>query len=190
MKSIENISKFILEMGVLKRTARTGWWPAGIKHPESIADHSFRTIITGYFLAKMENVDTDKVVRMLLFHEMAEARIGDINKLGRNYIPESTEHEVVEDQLKELPDEVKSELKQLHTEFVRRKTKEAIVAKDADWLENAIQAKEYLDQGNHDAQNWIDNVRKSLKTESAKKILAEIESNKTNYWYFDKKKLD
>jgi 5'-deoxynucleotidase YfbR-like HD superfamily hydrolase len=56
---------FIFEAGVLKRAARTGWWFAGVKHPESIAEHSFRTALIGMMLAAMEGAvvarDADKL---------------------------------------------------------------------------------------------------------------------------------
>ncbi|CAM5298637.1 HD domain-containing protein [Streptomyces californicus] len=31
---------FLLEMGMLKRAKRSGWWIAGVKDPETIAEHS------------------------------------------------------------------------------------------------------------------------------------------------------
>ncbi|GGP44124.1 hypothetical protein GCM10010214_16250 [Streptomyces abikoensis] len=34
---------FLLEMGMLKRAKRSGWWIAGVKDPETIAEHSFRS---------------------------------------------------------------------------------------------------------------------------------------------------
>jgi putative hydrolases of HD superfamily len=54
---MEGLTKFLYEMGLLKRHKRTGWWIAGIDNPESIAEHSFRTAIIGYLLAVMEGAD-------------------------------------------------------------------------------------------------------------------------------------
>ncbi|MBF0384955.1 MAG: HD domain-containing protein, partial [Candidatus Omnitrophica bacterium] len=33
------------EAGLLKRVKRSGWWVAGIKDPESVAEHSFRCAV-------------------------------------------------------------------------------------------------------------------------------------------------
>ena len=48
------IANYLFEMGLLKRAKRTGWWIAGIKDPETIAEHSFRTAIIGAMLATQE----------------------------------------------------------------------------------------------------------------------------------------
>ena len=60
----------------------------------------------------------------------------------------------------------------------------------ADLLENAFQAKEYIEIGYKDAQNWIDNIRTILKTGSAKKLLDEIEKTSSNEWWKNLKKID
>jgi len=62
-------------------------------------------------------------------------------------------------------------------------TKEGIIAKDADWLEQAFQAKEYVDTGYPAAKNWIDNVAAAVETESAKKIIAKMRKTEFTEWY-------
>jgi putative hydrolase of HD superfamily len=42
---IEATAQLIYETGLLKLAKRTGWWLCGVKDPESIAEHSFRTAI-------------------------------------------------------------------------------------------------------------------------------------------------
>lgn len=186
---MKDIAKFLLEMGMLKNVKRSGWWMAGIKHPESVADHSFRTAAIGFMLAKMENADADKVMKMCLFHELAETRISDIHKVGRRYIKPEIEMTIIKEQAKMLPDEIGNELVNLMTEMEAGKTKEAIIAKDADYLECAIQAKEYRDSGYKLAQEWIDSVKKKLlKTRNAKIILSNVEKSKP--WWTGLKKLD
>ena len=70
-----------------------------------------------------------------------------------------------------------------------RNTKEGIVAKDADWLELAFQAKQYIDQGHLAAQNWIDNVEKALETDSAKELLKEMQKTNFTDWLIGLKKM-
>jgi hypothetical protein len=38
-----DMAKYLYEAGQLKRVKRSGWWIAGVKDPESVAEHSFRT---------------------------------------------------------------------------------------------------------------------------------------------------
>ncbi len=173
---------------MLKNVKRSGWWAAGIKDPETVAEHCHRASVIGYFLARLENADSNKVLKMCIFHDIAEARINDVNKIGARYIDyKEAEKRAIEDQLASLPDNLSDELRSLLKEFHDGKTKEAVVAKDADWLECAIQAKEYMDSGYKLSKDWIDNVRNALKTKSARKLLDAVE--KSESWWKGLKKL-
>jgi len=74
-------------------------------------------------------------------------------------------------------------------ELEERKTKEAIIAKEADYLEVAFQAKEYMEQGYKDAQIWIDNVDKVLVTKSAKELMKQLKKTSYNDWWKGLKKV-
>ena len=77
---------FLYELGLLKRSKRTGWWVAGIKDPETVADHSFRVAVIGYLLAQLEGADAGKTAVMALLHDTQESRTGDIPAVGRPYV--------------------------------------------------------------------------------------------------------
>lgn len=76
---------YLFEMGALKRGKRSGWWIAGIKDPETIAEH-FRTAVIGAVLAWMEGADAAKVALLCAFHDTQETRVGDIPWIGRRYL--------------------------------------------------------------------------------------------------------
>lgn len=187
----EDLVKFFSEMGYLKRLKHNGLMMAGVQNPDSIAEHSFRTAIIGYFLAEMEGADKEKVAVMCLFHDVPESRVGDQNKVSARYFEtEEAENTAFGEQIENLPAEIMADLLQNRIESVNRSTKEGIVAKDADWLETAMTAKEYLEAGHKGAQNWIDNVEKALETESAKEILKLVkETDFTNFWWQGLKKM-
>ncbi|GHJ99373.1 hypothetical protein SY2F82_11710 [Streptomyces sp. Y2F8-2] len=42
-EDLSAVARFLYEAGTLKNTARTGWWMVGVQHPESVAEHSWRT---------------------------------------------------------------------------------------------------------------------------------------------------
>ncbi len=69
-----------------------------------------------------------------------------------------------------------------------KKTKEAVIAKDADYLEGMIQAKDYLEHGYKHCKEWLVNYRKALKTPPAKRIAKAIEKSKP--WWEGLKELD
>jgi len=181
---MKNLLKLFFEIGILKNIRRSGWFAINIKNPESIAEHSFRCAIIGYFLSKMEKADTEKIVTMCLFHDISETRMGDFNILTKKYVKnhERIEEMILEDQIKPIDQKW---LLSLMKEYNSRKTKEAIIAKDADLLECAIQAKEYFDMGYEKAKIWIENVKRELKTESAKKILLALEKSDSTDWWKD-----
>jgi putative hydrolases of HD superfamily len=158
---------FIFEVGMLKRAKRTGWWIAGIDNPESIAEHSFRTAITGTVLAAMEGVDPARVALMCLLHDTQESRIGDIPRVLKRYVTATDSQSVTADQLAACPPTVAEAIASAVAEYEAAATPEAIVARDADKLECLVQAVEYRHQGITTTQSWIDNCRAALKTASA-----------------------
>ena len=84
---------FIEEIGVLKNLPRTGWRFRGIKDAESIADHCYRVSLLSMILADVlteqeVSLEVEKVMRLALLHEVAEARIGDLPFPALKYIPE------------------------------------------------------------------------------------------------------
>jgi putative hydrolase of HD superfamily len=49
------IVSFAYEAGQLKNLPRSGWLRAGIKNPESVADHSFRVAVLAYLHGARDN---------------------------------------------------------------------------------------------------------------------------------------
>lgn len=194
MKSEEKTSeivKYLFEAGQLKRVKRSGWWIIGIENPESVAEHSFRAAIVGYILGKMENVNAEKVVMMALFNDMHESRLNDLHKVGHRYIDfKKAEKKAFEEQIQMLPKEIADGLKKNFYQFQTDSTREGVVARDADLIECALQAKEYIDRGFKDAQDWIKNIKKHIRTNSAKKILGKIEKGDSNSWWKGLKKTE
>jgi putative hydrolase of HD superfamily len=175
---------FFAEAGLLKKIKRSGWWVAGIKDPESVAEHSFRCAIMAYYLAHLEKVDPFKTVMMALFNDIHEARINDLHKMGHFYIDfREAEQRVFADQMKRLHHPVKNELSALRSEFDRQQTKESIVARDADILECLLQAKEYLDNGHTKAKKFFKRAPDFLKTKSAQNIWKKILKWHSAQWW-------
>lgn len=185
---MENIAKFIYELGQLKRVKRSGNWIMGVKDPETVAEHAYRATIIGRILSELEGADINKVTTMMLLHDIPETRINDIHKVGARYIDfKSAEKAAMKDQLKRLPPKLAKEMEELFIELEERKTKESIVAKEADYLECAFQAKEYYEQGYKDGINWINNVERVLTTKSAKALMKQLKKTSYNDWWKDLK---
>ncbi|MET8264793.1 HD domain-containing protein [Micromonospora arida] len=158
---------FIFEAGVLKRAARTGWWFAGVKQPESIAEHSFRTALIGMMLAAMEGADPARVSMLCTLHDTQETRITDIPHIAKRYLTAVPNTAVTADQVAACPPAVAEVITGAVAEYEAGETLEAVVARDADKLECLVQAVEYRHQGIDNVQRWIDSSRSALKTASA-----------------------
>jgi putative hydrolase of HD superfamily len=187
---VENdIVKFLYELGQLKRVKRSGWWIAGVKDPESVAEHSFRTAAIAYLLADLEGVDTGKAVLMALFHDLPEARTNDAHRIVRRYADwKDVDKKAIAEQGKRLPDGVAKQVILLFEEFEKEDSFEAKVVRDADLLECIVQAREYQALGYNDVADWIFNAGGALKTESAKKIAAECLNTEPKEWWQGLKK--
>ncbi len=187
---MSDLIDFFFEAGQLKRVKRSGWWLIGVKDPETIAEHSYRTSVIGYALAVLEGADSGKVIKMCLFHDYPEARVNDLHKLGARYVDfKPAENKVFSDQIEKVPAIMKEELASLFSDYNTDGSNESIIARDADLLECAFQAKEYSDQG-YDAMSWIDNIETVIKTDSAKKLLQELRNSDSNNWWNGLKKIE
>ncbi|MFA6393497.1 MAG: HD domain-containing protein [Patescibacteria group bacterium] len=189
--NIKNIVNHIFEMSQLKRQRHSGFQLAGVKNPDTVAEHVMRAAQIGYILAVMEgDANPEKVAAMVLIHDNGEARVGDQNKVSARYFSvKDAEAEAFSDQLKNLGGEIEKKWQAYFNEFENRNTKEGIIAKDADWLETAFQAKEYVDVGFVFTEDWIKDVEKALETASAKKIIKEMKKTKFTDWWKGLKKM-
>ncbi|MBI2559630.1 MAG: HD domain-containing protein [Planctomycetes bacterium] len=181
---MENLLKFLFEVGKLKKVKRSGWWLIGVDLPESVADHSFRCAAIGYFLAKLEKADPYRVAVMCLFHDIQETRINDLHRVGQRYIdPDLAEKKAFAEQIESLSEELGSELRPLLVLFGNKDSLEGTLAKDADILECALQAREYQHEGFVGADDWLKNAKGTLVSKSAQKLLKLLETANPDKWW-------
>lgn len=185
MGLMEDLARFFYEAGLLKRIKRSGWWVAGVKDPESVAEHSFRTALLGYVLALMEGADPLRTAAICILHDLPETRIGDLHRLNERYL-DSTQAQrmALAEQLACLPEKCSLELDSLFRDWESGESREAVVARDADLLECLIQAREYQAQGCSSVQEWINNTASRLKTASARALAqACMEADPKDWWH-------
>src|SRR5262245_1240669 len=149
MKSIAN---FLFEVGMLKRTPRTGLQFLGSGN-DSVAEHLLRTAYIAFALGSMvPGVDRSKLVLLCLLHDLPEARTGDLNYENKKYVT-ADEDAAVRDLCKTLP--FGGDIQALINEFNAGETPEARLASDCDQLELLCVLKEEKDRGNPQADEWI-----------------------------------
>lgn len=184
MNNMKPIANFFYEIGLLKRVKRSGWWLAGVKDPETVAEHSYRAAIIAHLVATLEKADAERACAIALFHDTHEARIMDLHKVAQRYVSmEPAEAAAVREQVLPLPDAVRPAVQALKDAFSSRTSAEARIARDADYLECLVQALEYKAQGNRDVDDWITNCKKRLETKSAQKLAAQLVKTDPNEWW-------
>lgn len=176
----KNIANFLFEVGMLAKTPRSGFHFLGTGD-QSVAEHVSRTAFIGYTLAQMEgDVDTLKVLKMCLFHDISETRISDLNHIHQKYV-ERKEHSAIQDISDSVP--FGKDIFDTLSEYEKRESKESIIVKDADTLEWILALKEQIDIGNTRAFDRIDFAIGRLKTRYAREIAGTVMTTDSSDWW-------
>jgi len=155
--SAEHVLNFIEEIGKLKNLSRTGWRFHGIiGDTESISDHCYRVSLLAMLLGDVlvshheVELDMDKVMRIALLHEIAEARIGDIPFPAFRYIDEEYKSKAEERAVDEILNSlgrIGRKYYELWREFEECSSLEGRLVRAADKLELMIQVYQYEEIG-------------------------------------------
>jgi putative hydrolases of HD superfamily len=180
---MQAIIRLYHEAGQLKRSKRTGWWRAGITDPESVAEHSWRTAVIAYFIAIAEGADPERTATIGVFHDLAEARTGDIEYVARHYLTAASDETIAKDQARNLPAAMTDAFLAVVRQMEDGASLEAVCARDADKLECLLQAREYQRQGHQDVQEWIDNMAAAVRTKTGHALAAAaLQADPTDWW--------
>ena len=148
---VPGLAAFLTEIMRLKAIPRMGWLLRGIRDVESVAAHLFGVAFIAMLLAdraKMRGrqVDSEKVLRMALLHDLSEARTGDLPSTIKKYFEPSNvkmaDERIVKEMLMELGSLGESYI-ELWREYEDRTSLESRLVKAADKLDLLLQAHEY-----------------------------------------------
>lgn len=187
-EKLKNSMRFYMLATQLKYKIRSGWdkshWNVSKDRVESIAEHVYGTCILALSIDSefKTNLDINKVIKMLVLHELGEVIIGDITPFD-NITPEEKmkkEHEAMREVIGDLVNQ--EEFLSLLFEFDEKKTKEAIFAHHCDKLEADIQAKVYQDMGcQHSLDEQEDNV--VFKSNKVQQMVKDGAQTAFDIWY-------
>jgi putative hydrolases of HD superfamily len=158
----------------LKNISRQGWInKLSLKHPESVADHSYSMAIMGMVISDLENYNSEKILKMILLHDLAESKIGDytpnqISKENKIKIENNAYDEIINS----LPDAIKLQYGQIWEEYQKQESPESKIVHQIDKLEMALQAKMYQKEGL--PKETIESFFKSAENEITHPKLKEL----------------
>ena len=172
---LKDFFKIILD---LKNVQRKGWIDKiGINDPESVADHSFSMTLMSMIVSELHGLDTNKIVKMSLLHDLAEVNVGDFTPGEISKIKKlELENDAMRKILTELPNELIKNYQDVWDEFLIGKSEESIFVHEMDKLEMAFQAKQYMDEGNskEKIQPFIDSANNEIKNKNLKEIMNKL----------------
>jgi putative hydrolases of HD superfamily len=174
---------FFFEAGMLKVVPRSGWHLVGVHTPESVADHSFRTAVIAFVLAKLAGADAYRAACMSLFHDLAEARLLDHHAIAARYIDtKDAERISLSHSFAGLPELAKDAIEGLLADYKSQLSLESRVTKEADILERIIQAREYLACGYEGAADFMEDESGRLRTDLSAELAREVKSTNPRDW--------
>ncbi len=158
----------------LKKISRQGWIDKlSLDDPESVADHSYSMAVISMVISDLENYNSEKIIKMVLLHDLAESKIGDytpeqLSKEKKNKLENNAFNEII----KNLPDLIKSQYLQIWQEYQENNSLESKIVHQIDKLEMALQAKIYEKDGY--SQEKLEVFFESAKTDITDSKLKEL----------------
>jgi len=154
---------------------------------ESVAEHCWRTALMAMLIEnEFPEADMNKVIKMILIHDLGEAFTGDIPTFEKTSKDEAKENNVLDEWVQTFPEPERSQWQELYREMNALETQEAKIYKALDKMEAVIQHDE------SDLSTWLpleydlqlkygkENVQfseytKNLKAEIDKMTVAKIQ---------------
>ena len=158
----------------LKKISRQGWIDKlSLDNPESVADHTYSMAVIGMVISDLENYNSEKIIKMILLHDLAESKIGDftpeqLNKEKKNELENNVFNKII----KNLPNLIKSQYLQIWKEYQENTSLESKLVHQIDKLEMALQAKIYKNDGH--SQKKLESFFESAKIDITDPKLKEL----------------
>lgn len=204
---MENLLKFFIEVGKLKKMPRTGFVWLEVQNPETIGQHIFRVAIMNWVLAEKvkPKLNIKKIIQISLAHDLCEVYAGDMtpywgllpeNKEKRKEIlkkwirlPKKVKEERDKEKfqkekksllrlIKNLEPKQKIEIMNCWLEYEKLTSQEGRFVKQGDKIETLLQALEYWGAGPDTAvTGWWEEVGSLVDHPVLLKFLNKIEKN-------------
>lgn len=153
----------------LKRLDRTGWVLRGLAPgAETVAAHSYGVALTAMLLADAARgrgveVDVERVLRLALLHDLAEARTGDMPRTMAEYYGAEARRRAeglaFADVVRSLGEPLGGEYARLHDDYERRASLEARLVKAADVVDLLAQALTFERAGARELDEFWEGAR-------------------------------
>jgi putative hydrolase of HD superfamily len=173
-----NLDEFFKTVIKLKTVHRQGWKnKLGLQNPESVADHCYSMTVMAMILSDIKKLDTAKIIKMSLLHDLAETVTGDltpddVSKTKKREL----ENLAMKNILQNLSESLRTHYFDLWDEYQKNSTAEAQLLHQIDKLEMAVQASEYMKTGfaKNSFSSFFDSAKTVISDPDLQKLLAKF----------------
>jgi len=178
-KDLPALLRAYLQLNQLKQLFRQGWLRRGVPEArcETVAEHVFAMALLAWWTSDLyaPGLDRERVLRMVLVHELGEVYTGDLIPSDGVTVEEKhrRERDSLEQVLSGLPSA--AEMTGLWEEFEKGETPEARFVRQLDRLEMAFQAAAYAGAGFGGMEEFFETARAVVHDAAVSDLLASVE---------------
>lgn len=175
---MDEFEDFFDDIASLKHSERQGWKDIGVTGTrDTIASHSFGAALLGWSLAEEENLNSDRVVKMLLMHDLIMSYVDDYTPEDEEFESKREKEEKMAEKLfSDIPENIRDEFRDLYREFQDEETVESELAHEADKLDTLLQALNYSEElGEDHLEEFLESYRDYFRTDTGKEIFRQLE---------------
>ena len=162
----------------LKKIPRQGWIDKlGLSAPESVADHCYSMALMSMIISDIEEYDSEKILKMVLIHDLAESITGDltpeqINKERKRRYEDKSFLEIIQ----KFPEPLRKKYLEIWKEYQENTTKEANLVHQIDKLEMVLQAKIYEKEGHskEKLKPFFESAKEEITNPKLKELFRKI----------------
>ncbi len=177
-RDLSPLAAAYFELNHLKQLYRQGWLRRGIPPDrcESVAEHVFGMVMLAWWIADAQfpHLDRDKIIRLVLVHELGEIYLGDL--VPSDGVPAEEKHRRERETFWQVVGKLPrgEEYLALWDEFESADTPEARFVKQIDRLEMAFQASVYQQQGFGSLAEFFASTDAAIEDNLLRDILSEL----------------
>ncbi len=177
---MNDILNFYKNVDSIKHKEREGWIRIGVNGvKDTIASHSYGSALVAWIIAESEGIDSEKLIKMLLIHDLIMAHVNDYLPGDKDFKNKrEIENKVAENLLNTVPEGIKKEFSRLFHEYQEEKTEFSKLARECDKLDTILQAYMYSKRLKEDkVTEFISTNKERIKSKTGKEIISSIQGS-------------
>jgi len=158
MRRNEDLLDLLLELQILDRVPRAGYFLRGVADAESVTEHCWHVLFLVWTLGRqIDGVDTFRAIEIALVHDLAELRVGDLPRTASRYFPQGAKHRAETAAMAEILAPLPQRAQELYAEYQAAETAEARLVKACDKLQLMLKVNVYESWGSTGLREFWDN---------------------------------